>query len=257
MTGAASGIGRAIAGRFALGEGCRTCVVDVDRDAALAAAEELNAAGGRAHAFVADLGDGEALKALVAQVLATYGQVDVLVNNAGVGGVFPVDHYPEESWHRIMAVNLTAAFLLSRELLPAMRRRRWGRIVNLSSINGLRAGSGRLAYGTSKTAIIGLTRQLAIDTAHWGVTVNAVAPGTIDTPMLRAMVARGQGSKEMLMRSVPANRFGTPEEIAATVRFLASEEAAYITGQTLAVDGGFSAAGIYVRDLFEPQEAAA
>ena len=157
------------------------------------------------------------------EVIEALRRVDILVNNAGVGGVFPVVDYPEESWHKIMAANLNAPFVLAQQFLPGMRQRGWGRIINISSIYGLRAGSGRLAYGTSKTALIGLTRPLAIDTAEWGITVNAIAPGTIETPVSRNMVSRGKGTMDALMRLVPMNRCGTPLEIAGLAAFLASE----------------------------------
>lgn len=251
VTGAASGIGRAIAERLALDGKFHICVVDIHEDAAREAAQAIKSMGGSAQAYAVDLSDATQLKAMCREVTQAVGAVDVLVNNAGLGGVFPVETYPEESWNQIMAVNLTAAFLLSKHFLPAMRAKGWGRIVNISSINGLRAGSGRLAYGTSKTAIIGLTRQLAIDTAQWGITVNAIAPGTIETPMLRQMVSKGRGTQEALMRLVPMNRFGLPSEIAGVAAFLTSDDAAYLTGHTIPVDGGFSAAGIFVRDLFE------
>lgn len=251
VTGAGGAIGKAIAEWLALRSGCEVCALDVNAEAVREVVVGIVEKGGRASAYVADLAAGDSLKEVCSAVESDFGGVDILVNNAAIGGVFPTDEYPESSWHEIMAVNLTAPFLLTKQFLPSMRRKAWGRVINISSINGLRAGSGRLAYGTSKTAIIGLTRQLAVDTAQWGVTVNAIAPGAIETPMLSRMASMGNSSKESLLEFVPMNRFGLPDEVASTASFLVSNDAAYITGQTIAVDGGFSAAGILVRDLFE------
>ena len=257
VTGAANGIGQGIAERLALVEGHIVCIADLDADGAGAAAERIRQAGGQAQAFAVDLADEASLLAMCDRIEAEVGQVDILVNNAGVGGVFRFDDVPSAHLQKVLAVNVTAVFLLSQRLVPAMRRRRWGRVVNVSSINGFRAGSGRSAYGTSKTAVIGLTRQIAIDTAESGITSNAVAPGMIATTMMRAMVPAGSDTEAMLMRSVPMNRFGTPADVAGVVAFLVSRDADYVTGCTIPVDGGFTAAGIFVRDMYPDEPARA
>lgn len=251
VTGAANGIGKGIAERLALKERNIVLVVDVDAEGAKTAATEINQAGGEAHPYAVDLADEAALLALCERIEAEVGHVDILVNNAGVGGVFRFDDVPSAHLQKVLAVNVTAVFLLSQRLIPSMRARRWGRIINISSINGFRAGSGRSAYGMSKTAVIGLTRQIAIDTAESGITSNAVAPGMIATTMMRAMVPEGSDTEAMLMRSVPMSRFGTPGDIAGVVAFLVSPDADYVTGCTIPVDGGFTAAGIYVQSMFK------
>lgn len=248
VTGAGGAIGKAIAECLTLQRNCHVCALDVNSDAVHEVVRGIVEQGGHATAYVSDLSDEEALKQSCRAIVSDHGDVAILVNNAAVGAIHPAEAYPEASWRSIMALNLTAPFLLSKQFVPGMRKSAWGRIVNISSINGLRAGSGRLAYGTSKTAIVGLTRQFAIEIAPWGITVNAVAPGAIMTPMLDAMTAMGQTTKERLLDFVPMNRFGLPEEVATAVSFFASDESAYITGQTLAVDGGFAAAGILLKE---------
>lgn len=247
VTGAAGTIGKAITERLALHCKYNVCALDLNAEAVQAVVRGIVDRGGRAHAYVVDLCDDESLKLICDEVVAQHGDIDILINNAGFGSIFPVEDYPEENWHKTLALNLTAPFRLSIKCISGMRKRSWGRIINISSINGLRAGTGRLAYGTSKTAIIGLTRQLAVDTAQWGITVNAVAPGAIMSPMLDAMTTMGNGSKDALISYIPMGRFGLPEEVAGAVAFLASDDAAYITGQTLVVDGGFAAGGILAK----------
>jgi NAD(P)-dependent dehydrogenase (short-subunit alcohol dehydrogenase family) len=256
VTGGANGIGYAIAERLAVREDCAVCIADLDGDGAAAAAQRIRTAKGEASAFTVDLADEVAIHALCDRIEHEVGKVDILVNNAAVSGVFRFEDVPAAHLHKVWAVNVTAAFLLAQRMVPAMRSKGWGRIVNVSSINGFRAGSGRSAYGTTKAAIIGLTRQIAIDTAESGITSNAVAPGVIATALMRTMVPEGSDTEAMLMRSVPMNRFGTPENVAAVVAFLTSREADYVTGCTIPVDGGFTAAGIFVRGMFAGQDPA-
>ena len=249
VTGAASGIGRRVAERLALDDGARVYVLDKNSDAAAAAVEGINAAGGRAKACVVDLADTAGLRHALPSLNAEFGAPDILVNNAGLAAMVPAAEYPLDHWEATMAVNVTAPMLLVQHALPHMKQAGWGRIVNVASISGLRAGTGRMAYGTSKAALIAMTRQFAVEVAEWGITVNAVAPGTVDTPMAKAH--HSSSTRAAYDNLVPMRRYGTPDEIASGVIFLASEQASYITGHTLAIDGGFIAAGVLVPDLFD------
>lgn len=253
VTGAASGIGREIALRLGCGSGARIYVVDRDAAGASATVHDIRAGGGRAEAAVVDLAQVDALPAALRRLTQAWGPPDILVNNAGIVETLPAIGYPVANWNRVLAVNLTAPMLLAQFALPHMASKGWGRIVNIASISGVRAGTGRLAYGTSKAGLIALTRQYAIEVAERGVTVNAVAPGPIDTPLVRDLI--GDTANSPYAEMVPMRRFGQPADIAEAVLFLASEQAAYITGHTLAVDGGFLASGVFVRHLFNPPAA--
>lgn len=255
VTGAASGIGRAIGERLALVDRATVCIVDRDAAAARDAAGTIVARGGAAQPFVVELADPQAVQQMLAAVDAQCGPPDIVVNNAGIAATTPALDYPLAHWQLTMAVNVTAPFLIVQHTLHAMRDRRWGRIVNVASISGVRAGTGRLGYGTSKAALIAMTRQFAVESAEWGVTVNAVAPGPVDTPLIRAM--HGGGTAETYSNLVPMRRYGSTDEIAHAVGFLVSADASYVTGHTLAVDGGFLASGLLVRNLFEPAAAVA
>src|SRR5205085_1945121 len=157
-----------------------------DAEAAAAVVRVITAAGGRAMACVVDLADGPALREALPSLTAEFGPPDILVNNAGIAAIVPAVDCSLEQWHTIMAVNVTAPMLLMQHALPHMRTAGWGRIVNVASISGLRAGTGRMAYGTSKAALIAMTAQFAIEVADWGVTVNAIAPGPVETPSAAA-----------------------------------------------------------------------
>jgi NAD(P)-dependent dehydrogenase (short-subunit alcohol dehydrogenase family) len=248
VTGAASGIGLQIAGDL-VRQGAVVCIVDRNRAAADDAAKQLSGGGGQAVSFVVDLGDPEAVGAMLARLGAQYPTVDILVNNAGIVSTQPAVDVALSVWNTTLAVNLTAPMLLTQHVLPGMRSRHWGRIVNVSSISGVRAGTGRLAYGTSKAALIAMTGQFAIETAEWGVTVNAIAPGFVDTPMIRTL--HGSSNQSTYMNVCPMNRYCTPDEVSAAVMFFLSEQASFITGQTLGVDGGYLASGLFMRNLFD------
>lgn len=245
VTGAASGIGRTIAERLAA-DGAAVAVVDRDAAAAHETAELIVSQGGRATAFIADLADVGALQAMLGEVDSQLGAPDIVVNNAGIAATIPVLDYPLAHWELTVAINLTAPLLIAQHTLRAMMARRWGRIVNIASISGIRASLGRLGYGTSKGAVIAMTHQFAIEAAPFGVTVNAVAPGPIATPMVTAL--HDAATVEGFTRLVPMRRYGSTGEIAHAVAFLASDGASYVTGHTLAVDGGFLAAGLLAGD---------
>ena len=254
VTGAASGIGRSVAERLALDQGACVYVVDKDAEAAAAVVHGVNAAGGRAKTCVVDLADGPGLRRTLPLLTAEFGPPDIVVNNAGMAAITPAAVCTLEQWQTTMAVNVSAPMLLMQHALPHMREMGWGRIVNVASISGLRAGTGRMAYGTSKAALIAMTRQFAVEVAEWGVTVNAIAPGPVDTPLVEAN--HSGSTRSAYGNMVPMRRYGTPEEIANGVLFLTSDQASYITGHTLAIDGGFIAAGMLVHDLFDKPPAA-
>ena len=163
------------------------------------------------------------------------GSVDILINNAGITRDSLALRMKDENWHDLLEINLTAAFKLSREVLRGMIKQRWGRIINISSIVALTGNAGQANYSAAKAGLIGLTKSLAAETAKRGITINAIAPGMIDTPMTRALTEQQQAA---LREQIPTGNLGLPEDIAAGAVFLASDEAAYITGETLNINGG-------------------
>jgi NAD(P)-dependent dehydrogenase (short-subunit alcohol dehydrogenase family) len=241
VTGAAAGIGSAVAERLSE-QGAAVIVADVNAVAAQQFADTLTSAGADAVALRLDVGDAESIREGFAWVAQTYGRCDILVNNAGIARTYPFIDYPDDHWLATVNINLTGAFRCGQHAARLMLTHQWGRIVNIASISGLRASTGRTAYGTSKAALIGLTRQMAIELAPQGITANAVAPGPIETPLSREV--HTQSMRDAYNKSVPARRYGTPDEIASAVTFLASDAAAYINGHVVPVDGGFVAAGL-------------
>ena len=234
MTGASRGIGAAIA--KALADEGWPVGVNYRSDAAAAekVVRSIEAAGGRALALQADVSDAGAVDALFTRLEEEFAPVLVLVNNAGVRADNLSPAMSDEEWQRVIDTNLSAAFRMTRRALRAMIRTRWGRIVNVASVAGQRAAPGQANYATAKAGLVALTKTVAAEVARRSVTVNAVAPGFVETDMT-------EGVDERLLELVPARRMGTPEEVAACVRFLASEEAGYVTGTMLTVDGGLTA----------------
>ena len=234
VTGASRGIGAAIAKALAA-EGWPVGVnYRRDADGAERVVYEIEKAGGRAKAVQADVADPEALDELFGALEDDFGPVLVLVNNAGVTADGLVPQLDDDAWNAVLETNLTAAFRTTRRALGPMMRNRFGRVVNVASVVGQRANPGQGNYAASKAGLIGFTKTVAAEVARRSVTVNAVAPGLVATEMTDEL-------GDDLVRAVPARRAGTPEEVAACVRFLASEEASYVTGTTLTVDGGMTA----------------
>ena len=230
VTGGASGIGAAVATRLAA-EGATVVIADLD----LAAAEQLAATlGGRA--VQVDVADPTA----AARAVADAGPIDVLVNNAGLDDFGYFTTTTPERWQRLIAVNLGGVFACTHAALPAMQRAGWGRIVNVASEAGRLGAKGNAVYAATKGAVIAFTRSLARENARFRVTVNAIAPGPIDTPLLNALRTRPRGEQMIaaMTQATELRRLGRPAEVAAAVAFLASEEASYITGETLGVSGG-------------------
>jgi 3-oxoacyl-[acyl-carrier protein] reductase len=207
---------------------------------------DINRHGGRASSTLGDVSVEADAQRMVEEVLSRYGRFDILVNNAGAphgADRNEIEDVPVEDWDRVMAVNVRGAFLMARAAVPAMRRAHWGRIVSVSSKAAFRPGPKRATYAASKAAILGLTRSLALDLAPYGITVNAVCPGPIRTSRAISTNRREYGDVERgfaeRAKAIPLGRFGSPEEVAAVITFLASDEATFVTGQAIGVDGGW------------------
>ncbi len=241
VTGGAAGIGQAISSRLAR-DGMTVLVADVNLAAASQTAAEIRSSGLDATPIEVNAAEAKSIAGMFDRVETEFGGCDVLVNNAGIAKTFPFLDFPLDIWQLTMTINVTGAMLCGQHAARSMRTRQWGRIVNIASVSGIRASGGRTAYGTSKAALIGLTRQMAIELAPYGITANAIAPGPVDTPMARA--AHTPTTREQYTRNIPLSRYGTPEEIASAVSYVTSRESSYITGQVLAVDGGYLAAGL-------------
>ncbi len=239
VTGGASGMGKATSLRFAR-EGRAVGVLDIDGQGAAAVADEINAAGGKAIALAADLGDRAQIEAAVAQTREALGPVTIVVNNAAVESFAPVAEVTDEDWDRLMAVNLKGAFVLIQAALPDMVAAGWGRVINVSAF-GAQIGAPNMAlYTASKGGVISMTRSMAVELGPQGITVNSVSPGFIDTPMARRAIDGDlfPVPYEQIIASYPIPRLGKPEEIAAACAYFASEDAGYVTGQLLGVNGG-------------------
>jgi len=233
VTGASRGIGRAIAIKLAAAGA--TVVAAARGENAQATAQAIREAGGQGEAIALDVTDQAAIEAAVSGLIARHGRIDVLVNNAGVTRDTLLLRMKREDWDTVIQTNLTAVFACSQAVLKPMVKQRAGRIVNITSVVGQSGNAGQANYAASKAGIIGFTKALALEVASRNITVNAVAPGLIDTDMTRAIAG---GAHEEWAAKIPLKRLGTPEDVAAAVAFLASDEAAYITGHVLAVNGG-------------------
>jgi NAD(P)-dependent dehydrogenase (short-subunit alcohol dehydrogenase family) len=240
VTGAARGIGLATARRF-LAEGWRVALLDIEGELQRSAAAALNNPDSTL-AITCDVSDAAAVDAAMTAVMKRFGRLDALVNNAGVAAFAPVLETSDADWNRIMAVNLTGPFLCTKAAMPLMRESGGGAIVNITSISAVRASTLRSAYGTSKAGLAHLTKQLAVELASLNIRVNAVAPGPVDTAMAKQV--HTAEIRADYHDAIPLNRYGLEAELAEAIFFLCSERSSYITGQILAVDGGFDAAGI-------------
>jgi 2-hydroxycyclohexanecarboxyl-CoA dehydrogenase len=233
VTGAGSGIGRGIAVRLAR-DAAAIGVWDLNGDAAAETAKMITDAGGKAIAVAADCADQAAIKDAAAKTRAAFGPITILVNNAGIAPFIPYLEIPEEVWDRVIRINLKGPHLCCREVIPDMLAARWGRIINITSSSTQSGSVNHAHYVASKGGLLGLTKALALEFAPTGITVNMVPPGFIDTPMLRASPV----DIDAYAASMPMKRVGQPEDIAAACAFLASEEASYMTGQTISMNGG-------------------
>lgn len=238
VTGGGSGLGREMALRFAR-DGAAVVVADQNADTAKAVCAEIEKANGRAIAMKVDVRVQAEVVAMVAAAVENFGGLHILVNSAGVGEQTAFLKQTIEGFERIIAVNLTGTYRCVHVAAPEMIKSGWGRIINISSVTGLRGVSGRVSYGASKTGIVGMTRALAIELAPFNITVNAIAPGPVDTEMVRQV--HSQATRETYNRNSPMHRYGTTMEIADGAAFLASDQASYITGHTLPIDGGMTA----------------
>jgi 3-oxoacyl-[acyl-carrier protein] reductase len=233
VTGASGAIGGAIA-RALYGAGASVALSGTREPALQSLADEL---GDRASVVVADLSDAAAVDGLVGNVLQALGGIDILVNNAGLTRDNLAMRMKDEEWQTVLDVNLTAAFRLSRASLRPMMKQRWGRIVGITSIVGVTGNPGQANYAAAKAGMIGMSKAFAQEVASRGITVNCVAPGFVESPMTDAL---SEDQRERLAGAIPSGRFGTAADIAAPVLYLSSDEAAYVTGQTLHVNGGMA-----------------
>ena len=237
VTGGGRGIGRAIALKLAEA-GATVIINDVgDSEPAEGVAEEIRKMGRESLVVLADVSQSTEVASLVSNTVEKYGKIDILVNNAGITRDQLIVRMSDDEWDKVLGINLKGVFVCSKAVLRPMMKQRWGRIISISSIVGLIGNPGQANYASAKAGIIGLTRTIAKEVASRGITANAIAPGFIDTPMTQQLP---EERKQELMNQVPLGFLGTPRDVAEVVAFLASEEARYITGQVVTVDGGIS-----------------
>jgi 3-oxoacyl-[acyl-carrier protein] reductase len=237
VTGGGRGIGRAIALRLAEA-GASVVVNDIGDTGPLeAVVREIKAMGRQALPVLADVSSSSEVDRLVEETMAAYGRIDILVNNAGIARDQLLLRMTEEEWDRVLAVDLKSVFLCTRAVLKHMIKQRWGRIISLTSVVGIVGNPGQANYAAAKAGIIGFSRTIAKEVASRGITVNAIAPGFIDTEMTQRLKEEW---RQELKKRIPLGRLGSPRDVAEAVAFLAGEEAGYITGQVLGVDGGMA-----------------
>ena len=236
VTGAARGIGLATTRQF-LTKGWRVAMVDWDVDELALSAKSLE----NVITLTYDISQTQDVARIVSQTLDTFGQIDALVNNAGIADFGPIEQTDFERWRKVMSINLDGTFLMSEAATEALKKTK-GAIVNIGSISGLRASTLRVAYGTSKAAVIHLTKQQAAELGEYGIRANCVCPGPVRTKL--AMAVHTQDVIDSYHDAIPLNRYGSEDEIASVITFLCSSEASYVTGQIIASDGGFESTGV-------------
>ena len=243
ITGGALGIGRATARLFAA-EGAAVALGDVEVGAAETVAKEIVNGGGRAIAVGVDVGDAGQVQAFVDRVVAELGRLDIMFANAGIAHSAPFLEHPEAQWHRVLRVNLTGVFLCCQAAARQMVKQGGGRIITTASINGFRGVENLVGYNSAKAGVIELTKTMAVELARHHIAVNAIAPAQIDTRLTRSLP---EEARQRRVERIPMGRFGEADEVARAALFLASDDAGYITGHTLAVDGGYLAGGLWSR----------
>jgi NAD(P)-dependent dehydrogenase (short-subunit alcohol dehydrogenase family) len=243
ITGGALGIGRATARLFAA-EGATVAIGDIDAAGADLVAKDIRGQGGRALAVGVDVGDAGQVQAFVDRVVAEHGRLDVMFANAGIAHSAPFLEHPEAQWHRVLRVNLTGVFLCCQIAARQMVRQGGGRIIATASINGFRGVENLVGYNVAKAGVIELTKTMAVELAKHGIAVNAIAPAQIDTRLTQSLP---EEARQRRVARIPMGRFGEVDEVAKAALFLASDDAAFITGHTLAVDGGYLAGGLWSR----------
>jgi NAD(P)-dependent dehydrogenase (short-subunit alcohol dehydrogenase family) len=247
VTGGARGIGFAIAKALAA-QGSIPVIADINEQGARDAVAALQ--GSEGLALGVNVAEQASITAMIEAIIARYGRLDILVNNAGIGGNTPFLDIKLEEWSRTIAINLTGAFLVAQACAREMAKQQSGKIINIVSLSGQRGGHGRAAYGSAKAGLELLTKVMAVELAEFGINVNAIAPGAIETEM--AKFAHDQATRAAYNYLIPMWRYGTPEEIADAAVFLCSDESRYIHGHTLNVDGGFRTAGLMFRGKAAP-----
>src|SRR5262245_55016475 len=248
ITGGARGIGRATGLLFAA-EGATVAFGDVEIGAAEEVAQEISASGGKAIAVRVDVGDAGQVQAFIDRVVGEFGRLDVMFANAGIAHSAPFLEHPEAEWQRVLRVNLTGVFLCCQVAARQMVKQGGGRIITTASINGFRGVENLVGYNVAKAGVVELTRTMAVELAAYNVTVNAIAPAQIDTRLTRSLP---EDARRRRVERIPMGRFGEPEEVARAALFLASDDASFITGHTLAVDGGYLAGGLWSRPPMGP-----
>jgi 3-oxoacyl-[acyl-carrier protein] reductase len=234
VTGASQGIGEAVA-RLLAAQGAKVVLAARNVEKLAVVADAIAAAGGTAHALALDVAQPEIVSGLLKALPADFAEIDILVNNAGVTADGLLLRMSLDDWDRVLKTNLTGAFALTKELVRGMMRRRWGRVISISSVVGLMGNAGQANYAASKAGLIGFSKSLARELGSRSITVNVVAPGYIETAMTAALP---EASRTALISSIALGRLGTGSDVAAAVLYLASEEAGYVTGETLNVSGG-------------------